>query len=373
MGIRSPEALVEPGLLRWARETAHLDVVSAAKKLDVTPDRVTEWEDGTSRPSVVQLDKISDVYHRPIGMLYLRRPPTEPAAPADFRKKSTGTISPELALQLRGARERRKIALELAEVRPAPFDLRASLEEEPEDIARRARHALGITLATQQDLTSLNRWKDTIERADVLVFETLGVKSTETRGFAIYEPTLPVIVLNGAESDTGRLFTLGHELAHLMLGTTGLCGHEATPTGTEKFCDRVSGALLMPRDLLLAEFRRTAPDPLRRALTKLHRTFAVSEEAALLRLRDLGAVKPEVAAPIIEEFERLLAGRKEAREDSTKIPYFRRLLKRHGTRFTREVVGALERNSITFLDASKYLGASTEHVQKLIEHAWAPR
>ena len=369
MGSRSPEALVEPTILRWARETAHLEIAQAAKKLSVDASKLMAWEEGSAKPSVVQLDKISDVYHRPLGVFYLSRPPTEPAPPADFRKRSRGKISSDLAYQIRAARERRKVALSLAPERPEPFALQADTQEDAELVGMRTRRALGIN--TMDDNPSgLNGWKDLVERADVLVFETARVKSDETRGFSIFERLLPVIVLNGSETDTGRLFTLGQELTHLMLGSAGVCGD--SDSAVEKFCDRVSAAILMPGEPFKGEFLRHVGNPAGTIAKKLGRAFGVSEEASVMRLRDLSLVKADVAGALLSEINRLRQKRDEKETDGF-APYFRMLQKRLGNRYAREVIGALERNAITFLDASRYLGTSTDHVEKLMEHVWAPR
>ena len=48
------------------------------------------------------------------------------------------------------------------------------------------------------------------------------------RAFSLYFEDVPVIVLNGADWVRGRLFSLIHEYAHLLLHTSGL----ATPRPT---------------------------------------------------------------------------------------------------------------------------------------------
>ena len=56
-----------------------------------------------------------------------------------------------------------------------------------------------------------------------MVFQTGEITLEEMRGFTIAERRLPVIVLNAKDSPRGRIFTLMHELTHLMLGQDGVC------------------------------------------------------------------------------------------------------------------------------------------------------
>jgi Zn-dependent peptidase ImmA (M78 family) len=55
-----------------------------------------------------------------------------------------------------------------------------------------------------------------------------GVSTSEMRAMSLYFNTMPVIVVNGAYAARGRLFSLLHEYAHLLLHTGGY----ATPSRT---------------------------------------------------------------------------------------------------------------------------------------------
>jgi len=52
---RSTEALVEPGILKWARSTAGLSVEEAASSLQTKPDKVAAWEGSAESPTMSQL------------------------------------------------------------------------------------------------------------------------------------------------------------------------------------------------------------------------------------------------------------------------------------------------------------------------------
>ena len=105
--------IVEPALLRWGRETAGLAVEDAARRVQIPPERLESWEAeaGDIKPTIGQLRRLANLYHRPLSVFFLPEPPAEPALEIhDFRQlpgQVAGELSSVLLLQLRRARERR--------------------------------------------------------------------------------------------------------------------------------------------------------------------------------------------------------------------------------------------------------------------------
>jgi Zn-dependent peptidase ImmA (M78 family) len=84
---------------------------------------------------------------------------------------------------------------------------------------------LSLPLSGDKPYEHVNTWVSALEEAGVLVLASAGgrVKVNEMRGFSLYYDQLPVIMVNGADSPRGRLFSLLHEFVHLLLHTSGLC------------------------------------------------------------------------------------------------------------------------------------------------------
>lgn len=57
----------------------------------------------------------------------------------------------------------------------------------------------------------------------ILVFETKNVAESEMSGCSIYYDCCPIILLNGKNYHNRRIFTLMHELAHLIQGDSTIC------------------------------------------------------------------------------------------------------------------------------------------------------
>src|ERR1700738_295853 len=110
------EALVEPDMLRWARETAGLSLEQAARSEQTSQKKIEAWESGDKRPSMSQLRRMAVAYKRLLSDFYLPAPPAENPLPHDFRRlpgEGLFQYSRALRYQLRQAQQRRALALDL--------------------------------------------------------------------------------------------------------------------------------------------------------------------------------------------------------------------------------------------------------------------
>lgn len=305
---RSIPALVKPVMLTWARERSGLSTEEAAAKMKLDPALLRAWETSESleRPSIAQVRKLGEIYKRPLAVFFLPEPPRAFDAQKEFRRLpgvTTENESSEMRLALRLALFRREAARELYERMGEPipaFTEQALPNEDPEEVGQRIRGILGIDWATQMAWTSphaaLNAWRAAVERVGILVFQTSEIGLREMRGISIPHGPLPVILLNSADAPHGRIFTLLHEFAHVLL-TNG--GHETSALEgrknpedqrLERVSNRFAAAALMPRREFLEEVLRhpLAIDGDEDTLRKLaFRRIKASPEAILRRLVEL--------------------------------------------------------------------------------------
>lgn len=386
-------AQVKPELLRWARESAGLTPEEAARKLNVKAERVNGWESGAMAPTVPQLRNVAHVYKRPLAAFFLPAPPVEPPPLHDFRRLRDQEIAhagSALLLEMRRARRRRAIALQLLDElgREAPsFALRARLDEDPDAVGRRGRAFLRVELAEQErwqrPYVALASWLSVLESHFVLVFQTSDVNLEEMRGFSLSESQLPVIALNGKDSPRGRIFTVMHEFAHLMLHQGGVCDpvrvHDRAQSPDERvevFCNAVAGALLVPTDALLSDTRvaevRQAREWSDSDLRSLADRFVVSREVILRRLLTAGRTTESFyrrkRTQFIAEYREQQAQRS---QEGGFVPRSRLVVRNNGKRYTQLVLEAHERDRITAADVSDYLGVRLKHLDD-IAHAVSP-
>lgn len=396
---RSVRAVINPALLVWARTTAGLALEAAAKKLGVKPARLRDWEERRLSPTVSQLRKAANVYKRPLAAFFLPQAPAQPQPLHDFRRlpdAEHADLSPELLLEMRRARRRRAVSLELlGELgQEVPrFSLRASLDANPEELAARSREWFGVPLTRQATwagpYAALNGWLAAFEARGLLVFQTTDVDLEEMRGFSLGERLLPAIVLNAKDYPRARVFTLMHEYAHIMLDAGGVCDPERVgrrarnaDERVEVFCNHVAGAILVPSAALLAHphlvnmpGRQEWPDT---AISGLAEVFAVSREVILRRLLILGRTTEAFYARKRDEYQRQYARlaaetRERARDQRGAPPVYRTAVRDNGRRYTRLVLDAYDGERITAADVSDYLGVRLKHLDRIADAIDRPR
>lgn len=378
-------------VLEWARKSAGLTPEDVARKVSAatTPEKILAWESEEDNPTIPQLRKLAEIYKRPLSLFFLPEPPRAFNPMHDFRRmpgEVANVYSPNLMLELRSAEERRELAIDLfkdLEVEPRHFVLTANLTDIPDQVGAVIRQALQVTV-TEQTLSrnrtnSFTFWRRKIEALGVLVFQADRVDLAEMLGFSIADEVLPVIGVN-RKNKRGRVFSVLHEFAHLMLRRSGICdieedvGRPPEEQRVEVFCNAVAAAALLPRQDLLEERLVSGKGPGRHDFTveeldALGSRYGVSSLVVMRRLLTLNrttdayyrakqtAYRAIYARLDIERREQL------PEELPRNIPV--ETVGKLGPEFVRLVLDNYHSQRITLLDASDYLGVKVKHISKI--------
>jgi Zn-dependent peptidase ImmA (M78 family) len=281
---------VNPRLLTWARERAGLEVADLERRFA----KLSSWEDGSSAPTLKQVERFARAVHVPVGFLFLAEPPVEELPIPDFRlgRGARGRPSPNLLdaiYMCQGRQEWYKGYARTAGEPVRPFVGSLTTATPVVAAADAIRGMLDFDLDARRDCPT---WSDALrmfiaqaEDAGVLVMVSGVVYNnthrpldpTEFRGFAIADPLAPLVFINGADTKAGQMFTLAHELGHLWVGQSALTNAEpSTPAAAdvEGWCNRVAAELLVPAEIFAQEIisREELGDTLRR----MARRFKVS-------------------------------------------------------------------------------------------------
>lgn len=376
---KSLEVTVEPKVLIWAREGIGLNRREVANKLDTSEDTVSKWESGQKRPTLIQLEKLTKIYKRPLAAFFLPEPPKEPPIPEDFRTLPSDKKKPfsaETRLAIRRTRRLQSLATELAKNLNRKIITEigiADLSDDPEVIASRVRMQLGVEIQTQfswdNEAEALNNWKKAVEKRGVFVFQ-ISVPLEETRGFSLAEGEFPAIVLNLRDAINGRIFSLFHEYAHLLLNDSGICDMgdpdyylSERSKLIEKFCNHFAGAILVPKDDLLnhkliesSEHPSQWPDEV---LKELAKSFKVSKEVILRRLVILGWADKNFYKIKHEEWKTTQYPRRGRRNPPKEC------IQKNGIPFISLVLESHREEKITYSDVADYLSIRLKHLPKI--------
>ena len=368
------EAMINPEMVHWARKRAGLAPDDLAGKLKQKPERVLEWEQGKSRPSFAQAQKLANHLRIPFGYLFLKKPPVAPLSIPDLRTVGS-RVSPELGQNFRDLLNDVLLKQEWfreyqsgSGQNKVEFIGRFSLNADPACVAEDIADTLGITNSLRTDARNwehyLNLLVDKAEAVGILVMRSgiVGNSSSrklsveEFRGFAISDDYAPLIFINAADAPAARLFTLVHELAHLWVGNSGISNmplDEVSPQGRQEevFCNRVAAEFLVPGKALVHEWEVQVS--LVENCAKLKKVYKVSPMVLARRAYDLGLIPRE------KYLEFYCCELKKYRHKKRGGGSFNLNLRtRHGVLFSTAVVEAAMEGRLLLRDASRLLNIS---------------
>ena len=299
---RGTEVPITPEVLRWAVEESGYTDELLADHVDVSVDDIASWKRGDTRPTRTPMRKLATKLHRQFAMFLLPAPPTQ--APLQVQFRSIGPqllrrFSPKERRYLRRARRQQEIIGWLSqELNEPPPDLpRHSLSDSSHTAGVRMREQLNIEFSQQEKWQSpshaFDHWREAIGGIGVTVFVySLGQDSCN--GFSLWHERAPVIAINSAWNEEARIFTLFHELGHLLLRGSSACleriGRQMNDP-TERWCEQLSASVLLPAgaiDQLLRKIGSTGGVRDLNVARAVARKARISLRAATLRLIEVG-------------------------------------------------------------------------------------
>jgi Zn-dependent peptidase ImmA (M78 family) len=168
---------------------------------------------------------------------------------------------------------------------------------EVEDFALRMREFFGISIADQAQSENANGFynicRKKIEEKGVFVIQDTFPEN-DGSGFCLAHPSHPIVVVNTKRQTRGRrLFTLIHELAHVLMGKSGISDPFVSKNSTERKCNLFAASFLVPgrhaADLLRGAI--PVPEPDLSDVAWASRRLKISQQATVLRLEQLGFYK----------------------------------------------------------------------------------
>lgn len=247
-------------VLIWAREAIVLNRTNASEKTGISAKRLIQLEEGEKQPTLEELKEFSKAYKRTIATLLLTTPPKEKPLPADRRtvdSKDLGNFHEKTIMAIRKARALVVSLIELkqdAGIVIPRFQYKASLHDNPAIVANKLRKELSLEEIRQFENINfaLDAYIEKVESIGVAVFQ-LSLTQDHLRGFSMVDEIVPIIgIKRGGEPATAKIFTLFHELGHVLLNDGGLCDlSENSSLQIEKWCNAFSAEILIPTSELL--------------------------------------------------------------------------------------------------------------------------
>jgi Zn-dependent peptidase ImmA (M78 family)/transcriptional regulator with XRE-family HTH domain len=349
---------VNPKVLKWAREEAGFDLSEIAEKISISADEYKEWEEEGENIPFVKLKTVARQFKRQLAVFFLPQVPKKIVKPFDFRNLNPlqNKLSKNALMVMRDVAYFRQTALELQgetywKNQYDWLEELTNLKQDDNALAIWLREKLDISIDEQlgwkYDSQAFKSWRQAVEdKLGILVFQ-FSMPLNEIQGFC-YTDGLPYsIVVNSKHSYTSRLFTIFHELAHIVRHHSGMCLiDEVSEKQREEFsCNSFAGNFLIPENYLI----------LTENLSEIQiyaNKLRVSREVYLRQLKEKGKINPVKFFVLLDEIKSTY--KPIAKSKGFALPEVKSRASR-GETFFNLVLDSLNQNRISYTQASALL------------------
>jgi Zn-dependent peptidase ImmA (M78 family) len=298
---------VNPKIIQWARERARYSLESVAVKFKKDVSVIEKWESGEDFPIYSQLEKLAEIYKRPLALFFFPEPPLEAEEKQEFRTLPDFEIENLAADTIYALRQAKAMQLSLQEINnginPSTKkifqDISVSSSDDLRILAEQIRNYLNVTLEEQltwnDQETALKKWRSAVEEAGIFIFKR-SFKQREISGFCLIDIEFPIIYINNSTEKSRQIFTIFHELAHILLQTNGITKSDDRYINSlqgenkyiEIFCNKFAAEFLLPNHVFSEIIRETVVNvnDNDKIISKISSDYKVSREVVLRKLLD---------------------------------------------------------------------------------------
>ncbi len=366
---------INKDVLIWARTSIGLSTDEVADKFKKTSRDIEEWEDGTTSPTYSQLERLAhEIYKRPLAVFFFPTVPTEETPKTDFRTLPDTIIEklpPEILKLYRRAKLFQLYLEELYEgsnpVQKSLIDSFVMNERSGiESITKDIRKELGITIDEQARWnsaeTAFKKWREVLESHGVFVFKD-AFKNDTYSGFCLYDSKYPIIFVNNSMPDSRQVFTLFHELCHLLYRSGGIDfrSNEIMHTfngyylNIEVSCNKFSNEFLVPQEV----FDSFQPLISETHFQHLADYFSVSREVIMRNYLDRGLIDENYYKQMATKW---IEKAKEHKDESTGGNYFYNQKAYLGDKYINLVYRKYYQNQIAIDNVAEYLNIKAKNL-----------
>ena len=308
--MRTP-ALITPSVMEWARKTAGMSVEDAVECLvaknvakSITPEIVKGWETGKGAPTYRQLEKVAAIYHRPLIVFYLPKPPEEDDIKSEFEffpKAQAELLPHQIRFLVRSADNFRLNLYELQRGGQNPAvkkifdDIRFSASHDTKRAAAKVRRYLNLGDPQQykNDDAAFEARRQSIEEHGVSVFKE-SFKYNDCSGFCLYDRQFPIIYINNDLPTAQQSFALFYQLALILMKKSGIRFRGKQADAAEELtCAIFAGETLAPE----ADIKKiVSKDTIftNKVMELLTAQYSVSQEVILRQLLNVDLINQKL-------------------------------------------------------------------------------
>ena len=342
---------VKPEIISWILQTIQFENIAGS-----AVELLNKWQTGEKTPTFNQIEEMSRKISIPFGYFFLDKPPIEKCGIVEYRTVDSGAMT----VPSRNLMDTVDLMTDIQEwmawyaaengQEELAFVGSAGGVDDLQRVVKDIREKLDIDMdwyAHRQNAGDAFRFlKGRVEQINVLVMMsgTVGnnthrkLRVDEFRAFTLVNRYAPLIFINSCDSETGKLFSIVHELSHVWVGENsfynGQIGVHGTKREAEKFCNAVAAEILMPTERFLEKWESGSREVVNR-IERIAKAFRCSRYVAARKALDNGKISQEVYEEVAAELTREFMDwqRKQRENKGSGGDYYRNLASKIDKRF----------------------------------------
>lgn len=355
-------------------------------------DKLQKWLNGEKEPTFRQVEEVSKATNIPFGYFFLNSPPNEDLSLLEFR-----TID---SLKLRNPS--RNLIDTMDNMENMQAWMRDSLVEEGSERlhfvgSQKFQDNIFDFADNMRDLLSLDfNWYTKTPNAE-MSFRTIrgrcqnigilvmmsGIVGQNThrpldieefRAFALVDEYAPLIFINSNDSINGKLFSLVHEIAHILKGNSDFfndrIGGDYFVNKDESICNAVAAELLVPNASFVNKWNKGKEDKNdRENIIALSNYFKCGTTVIARRALDCGYINRnlygDIADKAIEYYNQQQRIKKN--KDKTGGSFYNNLASRLDNRFVKTLANSVAEGKTQYTDAYRLTNTNRKTFSNLID------
>ncbi len=297
--------IVNFDILKWARLNCGKTIEEVARQMGKSTEIIENWENGTEKLTYAQLEKLAyQVYKRPSAIFFFPSPPEEVDLIKEFRTLPEYEQN-NLQFDTRFAiRKAKVLQISLSELNDGKNPFSKCIFKEFDfsnnyyELAKNIRHYLEIDINEQKSLinpeAAFKYWRNAIENVGIYIFKR-AFKQRDICGFSLIDEEFPIIYVNNKNTFTRQIFTLFHELAHILYKVPGVTKSsnkyiknlDSVHKDIESCCNSFAAEFLVPDEDFNKIFDGNIADD---SISNLSDIYKVSREVILRKILDIGLI-----------------------------------------------------------------------------------
>lgn len=371
---------VNNSVINWILEQVQNELVSR-KYLELLYD----WQTNERKPTFSQIEKVSKATRIPLGYFFLDTPPIEDTSLLEYRtidSVDNDWMSRNLkdtVHDMKNIQEWMKTHQKLQNADALEFVGSQSKQKDIIEFAKYIRKLLDINedwyIGKKDANDSFNYLRRKMSAIGVLVMMS-GVVGNNThrtlsidefRAFSLIDDYAPLVFINSADSYNGRLFSLIHEFAHILMGKNSLYNDRFNNQGVseeERVCNAVAAEILIPNKQFDAKWEESNGEDAFDRIKNLSNFFSCGQIVVARRALDRNYINQKQYNEIVNAATE--AYNKNKSKSNSGGDYYRTQASRIDLRFLNSLMQSVQEGQTQYSEAFRLTNTNRTTFENLL-------